>query len=203
MKGRSGNRAILLVLLLLTILAGFLGFRYFYGISGSFPFAQELLLVFIGAIATVLITALLLNQQTEQELRKEGQVLLLTQKASTYEGLIDHLGRIVEQRQMGPAALAELRVLNHKLAMVGSVSVIRHFNDVLDQLDNAVRDNSIATPEQDQIMRSVAVLTYYMRCDLLGQVGQNTDQEVLADIIANNADLETEASTQESKRPQV
>ncbi len=184
------NRTLTMILLILIIASGYLGFRYFYGVSGDFPFSQELLLVFIGAVATVLITALLLNQQTELELRKEGQVLLLDQKTTIYSALIDHIGEIVEKGAMSAEQYAELRVLNHKLAMLGSAPVIRHFNAVLDRLDAAMRDQSIAADEQDAVMRAVATLTYHMRRDLLGHVGGEDDSAVLDDIHANNAELE-------------
>ncbi len=184
------SRSVLILLILLTSAASYLTFRYLYGVAGDFPFSQEILLVFIGAVATVLITAVLLNQQTELELRKEGQVLLLDQKSATYSALIEHIGEIVEKGRMDAAELAELRVLNHKLAMIASADVIRQFSGVLKRLDEAVADNEIASCEQARIMRSVARLTYYMRKDLLGRIEGEDDAEVLSDILANSEDLE-------------
>ena len=183
-----------MILVIVTVVVGYLGFRYFYQVSGDFPFSQELLLVFVGAIATVLITALLLNQQTELELRKEGQMLLLDRKADIYGALVEHIGEIVENGAMDPAQYAELRVLNHKLAMVASAEVIGQFNAVLDQLDRAVGDARIAREESDRIMRAVAVLTHFMRRDLLGQIEGEDEAQVLAAIKANNADLESESA---------
>jgi len=193
---RSGRaaRVVLLILLLATLIAGYLVFRYLYGISADFPFSQELLLVFIGAIATVLITALLLNQQTELELRKEGQVLLLDQKATVYTRVVEHIGDMIENGRLEPGELADLRVLNHRLAMIGSAEVIARFNDVLDHLDCAVERQTISPDEQDAIMRAVAVLTYYMRRDLLGRIAGEDEAAVLQDIVANNADLEREGA---------
>ncbi len=180
-----------LLLVIATFAIGYLVFRYFYQISGDFPFSQELILVFIGAVATVLITALLLNQQTELELKKEGQVLLMQQKTEVYFALIDHIGDIVENNRMDAAALNDLRILNHKLAMIGSPEVIRHFNTVLDALERASRDDSIIASEQAEIMRKLAELTYYIRQDLLGTIGSKSDEErIFDDIVANNRDLE-------------
>ncbi len=184
------SRAGLLALLLATLAAGYLAFRYFYGISADFPFSQELLLVFIGAIATVLITALLLNRQTELELRKEGQVLLLDQKAAVYTAVIEHVGEIVEKGRMDKAELYELRVLNHRLAMIASAGVIAQFREVLARLDKAMGDNRMEQAEKDHIMRAVAVLTYHMRRDLLGRIVGEDEAAVLEDIVASNADLE-------------
>ena len=192
MRFLTRNRNLTLILLVLAIVTGYLGFRYFYQVSGDFPYTQEVLLVFIGAVVTVLITALLLNQQTELELRKEGQVLLLDRKSSIYAALIEHVGEIVEKGRLDAELYADLRVLNHKLAMIGSAAVIRHFNAVLDQLDLSMRDQSIVTHEQDRIMRAVATLTYHMRRDLLGQIGSKDDADVLQLIHANNADLESD-----------
>lgn len=191
--GRYATRMVLQALLLAALIVGYLVFRYFYGISADYPFSQELLLVFIGAIATVLITALLLNQQTELELRKEGQVLLLDQKSAVYTRVIEHVGQTIENARLEPAELAELQVLNHRLAMIGSAEVIARFNDVLDRLDVAAGQSSISGEQQDAIMRSVAVLTYYMRRDLLGRIAGEDEAAVLRDIVANNADLEREA----------
>ncbi len=190
MKKLLASRVFLLALILLTSFASYLTFRYLYGVAGDFPFSQEIILVFIGAVATVLITALLLNQQTELELRKEGQVLLLDHKSATYTALIEHIGEIVETGRMEDTQLAELRVLNHRLAMIASADVIRHFREVLKRLDDAVADDRILQPEQARIMRAVAVLTYHMRRDLLGRIEGEDSETVLADIKANSEGLE-------------
>lgn len=184
------NRAVLLALLAALLAGGYLVFRYFYEVAGDFPFSQEMLLVFIGAIATVLITALLLIQQTELELRKEGQVLLLDRKAGIYNALIDHIGEIVEKGRLEPAAIAELRVLNHKLAMLASAEVIAQFSHVLARLDTAGADALVQASERREIMRELAVLTFWMRRDLLGRIDTEDEEAVLAAIKANNADLE-------------
>ncbi|MFC6688009.1 hypothetical protein ACFQBU_09555 [Jhaorihella thermophila] len=190
MRRMFENDRFTMALLVACIVAGYLGFRYFYQVSGDFPFSQELLLVFIGAVATVLITALLLNRQTELELRKEGQVLLLDQKSAVYSALIEHLGAIVESGTLERDELARLRVLNHKIAMFGSAEVISRFSEVLGRLDAAVADQSMTDAERNRIMQSVAVLTYYMRADLLGRIEGEDQAAVLAAIKSNNADLE-------------
>ena len=190
MKKLLENRQVLLFLFIVAMTAGYFAFRLLYRVSDEFPFSQELLLVFLGAIATILITAMLLNQQTELELRKEGQVLLLDQKSATYMALIEHIGEIVEKGRLEVSALAELRVLNHKLAMIGSADVIAQFSDVLKRLDDASGDQEITDVEQALIMRAVAVLTYHMRCDLLGRIEREDRSQVLHKIVENSNDLE-------------
>ncbi len=190
MKTFFENRAVLLSLFIIAMLSGYFSFRLMYGVGDQFPFGQEILLVALGTIATILITALLLSQQTDMELRKEGLVLLLDQKSQIYLALVDHIGEIVEKGRLEPGALAELRVLNHKLAMIGGASVIRKFNVVLGLLDEAVNDQKISDQEQAKIMQAVAVLSYHMRRDLLGAVKADVGDSVLQDIIANNQELE-------------
>ena len=189
MKKLIENKQVILFLYIVAMVAGYFAFRLLYGVSDNFPFSQELLLVFLGAIATILITALLLNQQTELELRKEGQVLLLDQKSATYMALVEHIGEIVEKGQLESEALAELRVLNHKLAMIGSADVIGQFSDVLKRLDDASEDQEITDSEQARIMQAVAVLTYHMRRDLLGRIEGEDGAQVLHKIVANSNDL--------------
>lgn len=190
MRAALRNPVIVVALLIAALTGGFLVFRYFYEVAGDFPFTQEMLLVFIGAIATVLITALLLFQQTELELRKEGQVLVLDRKAEIYAALIEHLGEITEKGRLSDEALAELRVLNHKLAMLASAEVICQFSQVLDRLDAATADELVDPEESRRITRAVAVLTYWMRRDLLGRIESEDEDDVLAAIKANSEDLE-------------
>jgi len=190
MKKLVENKQVILLLYIVAMVAGYFAFRLLYGVSDNFPFSQELLLVFLGAIATILITALLLNQQTELELRKEGQVLLLDQKSTTYMALIEHIGEIVEKGRLDPEGVAELRVLNHKLAMIGSADVIGQFSNVLKQLDDASEDQKITDSEQARIMQAVAVLTYHMRRDLLGRIEGEDGAQVLHKIVSNSNDLE-------------
>ena len=184
------NQALLYFLFVLTIAAGYLGFRFLYSVSEKFPFSQEMILIFLGAIATILITAILLNRQTELELRKEGQVLLLDRKSSVYIELIDRVGDIVARGKFDDDNLAELRRLNHKLAMIASPDVIVNFSDVLENLSRAAGDAEIEHAEGNAIMVGIANLTYHMRRDLLGGQGDDEEARLHAAILANNTQLE-------------
>ena len=93
-----------------------------------------MILVFLGAAATIYLTAVLLNRQTELELRKEGQVLLFQQKHDTYMRVIEKVAEIVERERHDFALIDELRVISHKLAVVGSAPVVEAFRRVLDLL---------------------------------------------------------------------
>ncbi len=57
------------------------------------PFAQEMTLIFLGAVVTIILTAALLNRQTDLELRKEGRVIILQQQCDIYMACIERSQR--------------------------------------------------------------------------------------------------------------
>jgi hypothetical protein len=77
-----------LLLSLLTLVAGYAYIRYAYNVTDSFPFTQEIVLIILGTLATIFITALLLNKQTAVEIEKEQNVLHVNLKISTYQELL-------------------------------------------------------------------------------------------------------------------
>lgn len=71
-------------------------FRAMYMAEEPLPFAQEMTLVFLGAVVTIALTAALLNRQTELELQKEGRVIILQQQFEIYMSCIEKVAQIVE-----------------------------------------------------------------------------------------------------------
>ena len=55
------KKLIYLLLTFLTLVAGYIYLRYAYKVTDTTPFTQEIVLIILGTIATVFITALLLN----------------------------------------------------------------------------------------------------------------------------------------------
>ena len=95
-------------------------FRSMYLAEDILPFAQEMTLIFLGAVVTIILTAALLNRQTDLELRKEGRVIILQQQCDIYMACIEKVAEIVETARHDAKLIDELRVLNHKLAVVAS-----------------------------------------------------------------------------------
>lgn len=71
-------------------------FRSMYLAEDILPFAQEMTLIFLGAVVTIILTAALLNRQTDLELRKEGRVIILQQQCDIYMACIEKVAEIVE-----------------------------------------------------------------------------------------------------------
>ena len=133
-------------------------FRAMYRVDPSLPFAQEVTLVFLGAVVTIALTAALLNRQTEHELRKEGRVIILQQQCDIYMSCIEKVAEIVENAKHDAGLIDDLRVLNHKLAVVASEEVVIRFEVVLDALLSGFADDALSEADGEKVMQSVADL---------------------------------------------
>ena len=161
------NDFVLLAVVALVLVLGYGVFRTVFSETDS-PFGKEIVSVFLGALVTVLVTALLLNRQTELELRKDGDALLFHQRADIYLATIEKVAELVERRVHDEALVDDLRVLNHKLAAVGSLPVIEAFRGVLDRIGDSLSDGRMSGAEAEAVMHAVARLTIAMRAELLG-----------------------------------
>ena len=72
-------------------------FRSMYLAEDILPFAQEMTLIFLGAVVTIILTAALLNRQTDLELRKEGRVIILQQQCDIYMACIEKVAEIADK----------------------------------------------------------------------------------------------------------
>ena len=187
---RQPHDFIWLVASLLVLVFGYLLFRQIYDASESLPFAQETILVFLGAVATIFLTAVLLNRQTELELSKEGRVLLFDQKNAVYMAAVEKIAEIVEEQRHDPQLIDELRVIGHKLAIVGSAPVIGAFRTVLDLLLGGLRDGELDNKDAEDIMHAVAEVTFAMRQDLLTEIGAGWEQAEREMIVGNSRRME-------------
>jgi len=166
--------------------AGYLAFREMFVESEPVPFAREVVLVFLGAVATIYLTAVLLNRQTELELRKEGQVIILQQKNDIYMACIETVAQIVEVALHNDDLINELRVLSHKLAVLGSADVIASFENVLDTLVSGLRDGKLNSEDGSNIMKAVAEMTSAMRRDILEEIAAGNVRTTREAILRNS-----------------
>lgn len=185
------RRDLLYVALAVSLLVvGYGVFRYLFYAGEGAVFAQEAILVLSGAVTTIFITATLLNRQTELELRKEGSVLLLEQKHTIYMGAIETVADIVEGRRYDDELVDALRVLNHKLAVVGSGEVIAAFHLVLERLLAGLSAGELGEKAAEEVMHAIAEVTVAMRSDMLSEIGGEIDEEVRKAILSNSRGME-------------
>ena len=75
---------IYMLLSIFLIIGGYWFLRYAYHVADVAPFSQEIVLVILGTIITIFITAILLNKQTEVELKKEENIKFIELKTDIY-----------------------------------------------------------------------------------------------------------------------
>ena len=88
-----GNSIFTMLMSAIVFVGGYFFLRLAYKMSDEMPFTQEIILIVLGTLATILITAMLLNKQTAVELDKEQSVKFIELKTETYQNLINTLRR--------------------------------------------------------------------------------------------------------------
>jgi len=189
MKDFFKNNVVLTLLSAATFVGGYFFLRLAYHMSDKMPFTQEIVLIVLGTLATVLITALLLNKQTTIELEKEQSVKFIELKTQTYQQLIDSIEEIASNENVSQDMLNRLRFNSHRLAIFASPSVLDEYENFLSVLHNQIADKRVSTQDANEISQALAKLTIYIRRDLLGEldIQSNQSQEHIDEQILNNA----------------
>ncbi len=190
------NEALFWALLTLIIfVAGYIFLRLAYHVTDELPFSQEWVLIILGTLVTITLTALLLNKQTEIELKKEERAKFLDLKTRIYFELLDHIQDVVVKGRTDPTEALRMRMLSHKLAIVASPDVLRQYHHFLEIYRRHLQNLELDASETEDIMDELAKLTLKIRADILGEAAcADTDlSEAETDriILANN-DIYTE-----------
>jgi len=156
-----------LIISLLTFVVGFIFLRYAYLLNGKYPFAQEVVLIILGTVATIAITAALLNKQSEVELEKEQRVKIFELKSNIYFELIDFIEKIITKSEIDDKDLISLEFLTHKLSTIASPEVLMEYSEFLNKIQETSADDKISAIESDEISASLAKLCGKIRYDLI------------------------------------
>ena len=166
MKNKPTNIAYL-ILSLITLVTGYAYLRYAYTVTDSFPFTQEIVLIILGTLATIFITSLLLNKQTEVEIEKEQNIRYLDLKTSTYQLLLDLIEEMTLQEKFTQKELIKLQFITHKLAVIASPEVIEEYQSFLSVIKKISTDNSFSGDIME-LNESLGSLSLQIRKDILG-----------------------------------
>jgi hypothetical protein len=159
-----------LFLTAVVVVGGYAFLRYSYRVMDQAPFTQEIVLIILGTVATVLITAMLLNKQTEVELKKEQSIKFIELKSEIYMDFISHIERLILEKSVTEEDHVRLQFLTHKLAMVASPVVLKQYQQFLQVFNRSTRDESLDKNEGDAISSALALLTVKIRQDLVGEL---------------------------------
>ncbi len=157
-----------LFLTFITIVSGYFYLRYAYKVTDSTPFTQEIVLIILGTLATVFITALLLNKQTEVEIVKEQNIKFLDLKTKTYETLLDLMESMSSQESFDEKSITKLQFITHKLAIFASPDVLSEYNNFLSVVSEISKDGSF-TNDKEELNAALSKLVIQIRFDLLGE----------------------------------
>jgi len=176
-----------LFLSLVTLVAGYAFLRYAYKVTDQTPFTQEIVLIILGTVATIFITALLLNKQTAVEIEKEQSIKFMELKTSTYEQLLNLLEKMSLVENFTSAELTNLRFITHRLAIIASPEVLNEYQCFLNIVYQIANDNSFSG-ETDVLHEALGSLTLQIREDLIGsQDKHHFSRKQINEIIKSNS----------------
>jgi hypothetical protein len=178
-----------LLLTAIVVVGGYAFLRYAYKVTDRAPFTQEIVLIILGTVATVLITAMLLNKQTEVELRKEQSIKFIELKSDIYMDFINHIEQLMLEKTVTEKDQIRLQFLTHKLAMVASPAVLMEYQRFLEVFNRSARDEALDRDEGRFISDGLAKLTVSIRQDLVGELDKEGiyDAEMINQQVMNNA----------------
>lgn len=158
-----------LVLTAIVVVGGYAFLRYAYRVADQLPFSQEIVLIILGTLVTVLITAMLLNKQTEVELKKEQSIKFIELKSSIYMDFVAYIEKLLLAGEVTHQDHVRLQFFTHKLAMVASPGVLAQYRQFLQVFNDSTRDADLDRQEGDAISVALARLTVQIRRDLVGE----------------------------------
>jgi len=179
-----------MLLSIILVIGGYWFLRYAYQVADAAPFSQEIVLVILGTIITIFITAILLNKQTEVELKKEENIKFIELKTDIYLQLFNHIEQIILDGNTDEKDKVKLRILAHKLAIVASPDVLKQFEDFLDNFATVTKDDLVGRSDINTLMDELAELSVYIRRDLVGDLDhrRGVDEKELAQQIMDNSE---------------
>ena len=183
------KKLLYLILTFVTLIAGYAYLRYAYKVTDSTPFTQEIVLIILGTIATVFITALLLNKQTEVEIEKEQSIKFLDLKAATYEKLLDLMESMSDEALLTDKDITKLQFVTHRLAIFASPAVLNEYNNFLKVVSELSKDGTLSNDDHE-LSKALGKLTVQIRFDLLNEnpTQKNYTAEQIKRMIKRNSD---------------
>ncbi len=157
-----------LTLTLVTIVAGYIYLRLAYKVTDTTPFTQEIVIIVLGTLATIFITALLLNKQTAVEIEKEQNIMFLDLKTKTYERLLDLMETMSSVDGFSNLELTKLEFITHRLAIFASADVLNEYQRFLTVISQISTDGSF-TNDKEVLSKALGSLIIKIREDLLNE----------------------------------
>ncbi len=156
-----------LILVAIIFVGGYFFLRAAYYSTAQMPFTQEIILIVLGTLATILITATLLNKQTEVELKKEENIKYLELKTSIYTQFLDQVEAMLEKTEITDKDFIKLKAQTHKLSLIASEQFLEQYHHFLNVFLESSEDAYFSSMDINKINDEIAKLCIEIRKDLL------------------------------------
>ncbi len=175
-----------LIIATLTFITGYIFLKVAYLVTNTIPFLQEIVLIVLGTIATIAITASLLNKQSEIELEKEQRIKIFELKSSLYFELIDIIEKVITKGEIMKKDMISLEFLTHKISTLASKEVLVEYSHLINSIKETSSDNKISSVESDELSADLAKLCGKIRNDLIKDSDNSAE---IQNIIDNNIEI--------------
>ncbi len=152
---------------IVTFLTGYLFLRLAYFNTMKDPYAQEIVLIVLGTIATLSVTAALISKQSEVELQKEQRVKVFNLKSELYLDLINFIEKIISAGKILEKDLVSLEFLTHKISIIASHEVLKEYTHLIEAVKKVAFDHKITPLESEELSKQLARLCARIRYDLI------------------------------------
>lgn len=178
----------ILVLITIVLVLGYLVLRIIF--NGDTPaITFELFAAILGFTLTSLVTFLLLNKQTDAELRKEESIQFLNLKMSVYQELLKQLHDVISKRKIKKEDITELRLLNQQISFVASAEVLQAFNGFVKFFALQTKKENLDDKIIDDLLDEMSKLTVFIRRDLFQADKKELNSKEIEHLILSSNDL--------------
>jgi len=150
-----------------TFVVGYIFLHFAYSAAADIPFAQEIVLVVLGTIATIAITAALISKQSEVEIEKEQRVKIFDLKSQLYLDLISFIESMILKGKLEKMDMLHLEFLTHKISVIAKIDVLKEYSEFIDIIKKVSTDEKISPMESDEISIKLSKLCGKIRYDLI------------------------------------
>ena len=132
---------------------------------------------------------LLLNKQTDAELRKEESIQFLNLKMSVYQELLKQLHDVISKRKIKKEDITELRLLNQQISFVASAEVLQAFNGFVKFFALQTKKENLDDKIIDDLLDEMSKLTVFIRRDLFQADKKELNSKEIEHLILSSNDL--------------
>lgn len=171
----------LLALAIILAVSSFFLFRLLLSGRAS-SYTSEIAAAFVGSLLTIIITAVMLNKQSEVDMRKDRSAKMLENKWAVYSGITDVLEELLMSDTVTKASRTKVQILSQKVAFIAGKGVVEAFGQFVESFARASQDGKLSDSEIDELLGLAGELSLMIRYDLASQEDREAFRQDEADL---------------------